>query len=61
MRRLESVAALEELGRLSRTFFMRDFLYSEIGNLYCVSNVPENPDLALGVASHYQGFPPCRR
>jgi len=49
MRRPESVAALEELGRvrLSRTFFMRDFLHSEIGNLYGVSNVPEKPDLAI--------------
>lgn len=49
MRRPESVETLEELGRvrLSRTFFMRDFLYSEIGNFYGEPNIPENPDLAI--------------
>ncbi|MEA2806936.1 MAG: hypothetical protein QOJ17_1077, partial [Rhodospirillaceae bacterium] len=47
----KSVAALEDLGRirLSRSFFMRDFLYSEIANHYGVPNVPENPDLAVEV------------
>ena len=47
----KSVAALEKLGRirLSRSFFMRDFLYSEIANHYGVPNVPENPDLAVEV------------
>jgi hypothetical protein len=46
-----SVAALEDLGRirLSRSFFMRDFLYSEIANHYGVPNVPEDPDLAVEV------------
>ena len=44
-----SVESLEELGRvrLSPSFFMRDFLYSEIGNFYGVANIPENPDLAI--------------
>lgn len=48
-----SVAALENLGRirLSRSFFMRDFLYSEIANHYGVPNVPENPDLAVEVGT----------
>ena len=40
---------LEDLGRerLSRHFWMREFLCSEIGNLHEVSNIPDNPDLAL--------------
>jgi len=33
--------------RLSKSFFMRDFLYSEIANHYGVPNIPENPDLAI--------------
>lgn len=46
-----SVAALEELGRvrLSRSFFMRDFLYSEISNFYGVPNMPDRPDVAIEV------------
>ncbi len=49
----KSVDALEELGRvrLSRSFFLRDFLYSEIANFYGASNVPENPNLAIEVGS----------
>jgi hypothetical protein len=46
-----SVTALEDLGRirLSRSFFMRDFLYSEIANFYGVPNMPEYPDVAIEV------------
>lgn len=46
-----SVGALEDLGRvrLSRSFFMRDFLYSEIANFYGVPNIPEYPDVAIEV------------
>ena len=49
MRIPKSVEALEDLGRvrLSRSFYMREFLYSEIANLYGAQNVPENPDLAI--------------
>jgi len=49
MRTPQSVEALENLGRvrLSRSFFMRDFLYSEISNLYGIPNMPEVPDLAV--------------
>ena len=49
MRVPRSVRALEELGRirLSKSFFMRDFLYSEIANLHGLSNIPEDPDLAI--------------
>lgn len=51
MKTPKSVTALEELGRvrLSHSFFMRDFLYSEIANSYGVPNIPENPDLAIEV------------
>jgi hypothetical protein len=49
MRRPRSVKGLEELGRvrLSPNFFLRDFLYSEIANLYGLSNIPDSPDLAI--------------
>ncbi|MFZ7090185.1 hypothetical protein [Primorskyibacter sp. 2E233] len=40
---------LETLGRvrLSRHFWMREFLHSEIGNLHQIQNIPDNPDLAI--------------
>jgi hypothetical protein len=46
---IKSVADLTELGRvrLSQNFFMRDMLYSEVGNFHCVPNIPEDPDLAI--------------
>lgn len=49
MRRPRSYTALEDLGRirLSRHFFMRNFLHSEIGNFFGVPNIPEDPDLAV--------------
>jgi hypothetical protein len=49
--KVQTITALEALGRvrLSRSFFMRDFLHSEIANFYGVRNVPENPDLAIEV------------
>ena len=48
-RRPQSVKALEELGRirLSPSFFMRDFLYSEIASFYAIPNIPDDPDLAV--------------
>ena len=51
MRVPQSVKSLEELGRvrLSKSFFMRDFLYSEIANFYGMPNIPESPDLAIEV------------
>jgi hypothetical protein len=41
--------SLETLGRvrLSPHFFMRDFLYSEIGSFHRLPNIPRNPDLAI--------------
>jgi hypothetical protein len=49
-----SVKSLEDLGRLrlSKNFFMRDFLYSEIANFYGIPNIPEHPDLAIEVGRH---------
>lgn len=46
-----SFDALEDLGRvrLSKSFFMRDFLYSEIAAKYGITNYPDDPDLAIAV------------
>jgi hypothetical protein len=43
--------ALEALGRerLSRNFYMREFLYSEIANWHQLRNVPDHPNHALRV------------
>lgn len=40
---------LETIGRvrLSRHFFMRDFLHSEIGVAFGIPNIPEDPALAI--------------
>ncbi|MEP0914179.1 hypothetical protein NDI45_25050 [Leptolyngbya sp. GB1-A1] len=53
MRKPGSVKGLEDLGRvrLSKNFFMRDFLYSEIANFYGIPNIPENPDLAIAAGT----------
>src|SRR5688572_1517444 len=53
MRRPRSVKALEDLGRvrLSPSFFMRDFLHSEIASFYGVPNIPDDPDLAIAAGS----------
>ena len=49
MKRPRSMWSLETLGRerLSRHFWMREFLCSEIGNFHEISNIPDDPDLAL--------------
>ena len=49
MERPDSVAELTELGRvrLSEHFFMRDMLYSEVANFHGLSNIPDDPDLAI--------------
>lgn len=46
-----SYEKLEALGRerLSRNFFMREFLYSEIAHWHQLRNIPLNPGGALGV------------
>jgi hypothetical protein len=54
MRAVTSYDTLERLGRvrLSQHFYARDFLYSEIGNVHGIPNLPGNVDLlvAAGVA-----------
>ncbi len=54
MRKPGSVDSLEKLGRvrLSKNFFLRDFLYSEIANFYGIPNIPEDPDLAIEAGRH---------
>ncbi len=49
MRTPQTVKALEELGRvqLSKSFFMREFLYCEISQIENLSNIAENPELAI--------------
>jgi len=49
MRQPASMWSLETFGRvrLSKHFFMRDFMYSEISGFHGVPNIPDNPDLAI--------------
>lgn len=49
MRQPRSMWSLENFGRqrLSKHFYMRDFLYSEINGFHGVQNVPTQPDLVL--------------
>lgn len=49
MRKPASMKGLEELGRvrLSKNFFLRDFLHSEIAAFYGLRNIPDDPDLAI--------------
>lgn len=49
MKSPKSVKSLEEFGRirLSESFFMRDFLYSEISQIEGIPNIPDDPDLAI--------------
>lgn len=51
MRKPLSVKSLEDLGRhrLSESFFMRDFLYSEIAQIERIPNIPDDPELAIFV------------
>jgi hypothetical protein len=49
MRKPVSVRSLEQLGRvrLSSSFFMREFLHSEIADLHGIPNIPDDPALAI--------------
>ncbi|HEX5239205.1 MAG TPA: hypothetical protein VFW39_12180 [Sphingomicrobium sp.] len=53
MRKPTTVAALTELGRvrLSKSFFMRDMLHSEIAEVHGLLNAPDDPDLAVEVGT----------
>ena len=49
MKKPSSVRTLEDFGRvrLSKSFFMRDFLYSDIAAINGLQNIPDYPDLAI--------------
>ena len=49
-----TVDALEEFGRvrLSKSFFMRDFLYSEISQIEGIPNISDDPELAILVGQN---------
>lgn len=49
MKKPGSMKGLEEFGRvrLSKNFFMREFLHSEIADFYRIPNIPDDPDLAI--------------
>ncbi len=49
MKTPKSVRAAEEFSRtrLSQSFFMRDFLFSEIAAIEGLSNLPDDPELAI--------------
>lgn len=53
MRRPGSVKGLEDLGRvrLSPSFFLRDFLFSEIAVIHGIPNIPDDPDLAIAAGT----------
>ena len=53
MRKPTSVQTLNEFGRqrLSKTFFMRDFLFSDIATIHGLANVPDDPDLAIAAGT----------
>jgi hypothetical protein len=48
-----TVKELTEFGRtrLSRNFFMRDFLYSEIAAVHGLANIPSDPELAIAAGT----------
>jgi hypothetical protein len=54
MRKATTVQALTELGRvrLSKSFFMRDMLHSEIVQIYGLLNAPHDPELAIAAGRH---------
>ena len=53
MRKPRSVQSLTEFGRarLSKTFFMRDFLYSDIATIHSLDNLPDDPELAIAAGT----------
>ena len=53
MKMPKSVAALNDFGRvrLSQHFYMRDFLFSDIAAIHGLSNVPDDPDLAVAAGT----------
>lgn len=54
MKKPTTVTALTDLGRvrLSKSFFMREMLYSEVAVMHGLINVPDDPDLAISAGKH---------
>lgn len=54
MIKVQSVAELTEFGRIriSEHFFMREMLYSEVGNFHGVPNIPDDPELVVETAKN---------
>ncbi|MEQ9590702.1 MAG: hypothetical protein RJS97_22355 [Parvibaculaceae bacterium] len=54
MRKPTTVKTMEDFGRvqLSKSFFMREFLYSEIASMHGLQNLPDDPDLAIEAGRH---------
>lgn len=55
MQCLTNVDDLNEYGRtrLSKNFFMREMLYSEVSNVHGVPNIPDDPELAVEVGRRF--------
>jgi hypothetical protein len=53
MKKPQTMKALEDLGRvrLSKNFYMRDFLHSEIAAFYRIPNIPDDPDLVIAAGT----------
>lgn len=53
MKKPQTVAKLTDFGRvqLSDSFFLRDFLYSDIAAIHGLSNIPDDPDLAIAAGT----------
>lgn len=53
MKKPTSVTTLTDFGRvrLSPSFFMRDFLFSDIASVHGMNNVPDDPDLAIAAGT----------
>lgn len=54
MSKQTEMKALEKLGRiqLSKSFFMREFLYSEISQIEGIPNIPNDPELAIAAGKN---------
>lgn len=53
MKTPDTVTTLTDFGRirLSKSFFMRDFLFSDIAAMHGLNNVPDGPDLAVAAGT----------